>query len=68
MSSSFLGMDEVVSVIPNRYRKLHTTRSWEFIGLPATAKRRLKVESNIIVGVFDTGLISFGFFILAKKI
>ncbi|XP_016499904.1 subtilisin-like protease SBT4.14 [Nicotiana tabacum] len=49
-------MDEVVSVIPNRYRKLHTTRSWEFIGLPATAKRRLKGESNIIVGVFDTGI------------
>nr|XP_016502596.1 PREDICTED: subtilisin-like protease SBT4.14 [Nicotiana tabacum] len=49
-------MDEVVSVIPNRYRKLHTTRSWEFIGLPATAKRRLKRESNIIVGVFDTGI------------
>ncbi|OIT39454.1 PREDICTED: subtilisin-like protease SBT4.14 [Nicotiana attenuata] len=49
-------MDEVVSVILNRYRKLHTTRSWEFIGLPATAKRRLKRESNIIVGVFDTGI------------
>ncbi|KAH0726416.1 hypothetical protein KY290_004040 [Solanum tuberosum] len=49
-------MDEVASVIPNRYRKLHTTRSWEFIGLPATAKRRLKGESNIIVGVFDTGV------------
>ncbi|WMV11356.1 hypothetical protein MTR67_004741 [Solanum verrucosum] len=49
-------MDEVASVIPNRYRKLHTTRSWEFIGLPATAKRRLNGESNIIVGVFDTGV------------
>ncbi|KAK4738708.1 hypothetical protein R3W88_002405 [Solanum pinnatisectum] len=49
-------MDEVASVIPNRYRKLHTTRSWEFIGLPATAKRRLTGESNIIVGVFDTGV------------
>ncbi|XP_059312774.1 subtilisin-like protease SBT4.14 isoform X2 [Lycium ferocissimum] len=50
------GMDEVASVIPSRYRRLHTTRSWEFIGLPATAKRRLKGESNIIVGVFDTGI------------
>ncbi|XP_060218726.1 subtilisin-like protease SBT4.14 [Lycium barbarum] len=49
-------MDEVASVIPSRYRRLHTTRSWEFIGLPATAKRRLKGESNIIVGVFDTGI------------
>ncbi|CAI9101659.1 OLC1v1039032C1 [Oldenlandia corymbosa var. corymbosa] len=50
------GMDEVVSVIPNRYRKLHTTKSWEFIGLPTTAERNLQVESDIIVGVFDTGI------------
>ncbi|XP_028801168.1 subtilisin-like protease SBT4.14 isoform X2 [Neltuma alba] len=48
-------MKEVVSVIPNRYRKLHTTRSWDFIGLPLTAKRRLKLEKDIIVGLLDTG-------------
>lgn len=52
------GMHEVASVIPNRYHKLHTTRSWEFIGLPPTAKRNLNVESNIIVGVLDTGDVS----------
>ncbi|KAI9113009.1 hypothetical protein K1719_015941 [Acacia pycnantha] len=48
-------MEEVVSVIPNGYRKLHTTRSWDFIGLPETAKRRLKLERDIIVGLLDTG-------------
>nr|GLL34424.1 subtilisin-like protease SBT4.14 isoform X2 [Ipomoea trifida] len=49
-------LPEVASVIPNRYHKLHTTRSWEFIGLPPTARRNLKAESNIIVGVLDTGI------------
>ncbi|XP_010106763.2 subtilisin-like protease SBT4.14 [Morus notabilis] len=49
-------MDEVLSVIPNRYRKLHTTKSWDFIGLPLTARRKLKAESNIVVGLFDTGI------------
>ncbi|XP_027158678.1 subtilisin-like protease SBT4.14 [Coffea eugenioides] len=49
-------LDGVGSVIPNRYHKLHTTKSWEFIGLPPTAKRNLQVESNIIVGVLDTGI------------
>nr|GMD34774.1 subtilisin-like protease SBT4.14 [Ipomoea batatas] len=51
-------LPEVASVIPNRYHKLHTTRSWEFIGLPPTARRNLKAESNIIVGVLDTGYVS----------
>ncbi|WVZ16554.1 hypothetical protein V8G54_009536 [Vigna mungo] len=52
----YLAMDEVVSVIPNQYRKLHTTRSWDFIGLPLTAKRKLKSESDIIVALLDTGV------------
>ncbi|KAH1106971.1 hypothetical protein J1N35_010739 [Gossypium stocksii] len=50
------GLDEVASVFPNRYRKLHTTKSWDFIGLPLTAKRNLKFERNIIVGLLDTGI------------
>ncbi|KAK6142863.1 hypothetical protein DH2020_023211 [Rehmannia glutinosa] len=49
-------MDEVVSVFPNRYHKLHTTKSWEFLGLTPSSKRNLKLESNIIVGLFDTGI------------
>ncbi|XP_015961565.1 subtilisin-like protease SBT4.14 isoform X2 [Arachis duranensis] len=49
-------MDEVLLVFRNQYRKLHTTRSWNFIGLPVTAKRRLQFESDIVVGVLDTGI------------
>ncbi|KAF5466901.1 hypothetical protein F2P56_016783 [Juglans regia] len=49
-------MEEVLSVIPNRYHKLHTTKSWDFIGLPLTARRKLRMESDIIVGLFDTGI------------
>ncbi|KAJ6729835.1 PROPROTEIN CONVERTASE SUBTILISIN/KEXIN [Salix viminalis] len=41
-------LDEVLSVFPNRYHKLHTTKSWDFIGLPSTAKRNLKMERNIV--------------------
>ncbi|KAL3624481.1 hypothetical protein CASFOL_031149 [Castilleja foliolosa] len=48
-------MDEVVSVFRNQYHKLHTTRSWDFIGLTPSSKR-VKAESDIIVGVFDTGI------------
>ncbi|GAA0145464.1 hypothetical protein Leryth_026319 [Lithospermum erythrorhizon] len=49
-------LDGVLHVFRNQYHKLHTTRSWDFIGLPTTAKRNLKLESNIIVGLFDTGI------------
>lgn len=49
-------MNEVLSVFPNQYRKLHTTRSWNFIGLPLTAKRKLKSEGDTIVALLDTGL------------
>ncbi|KAG5251493.1 xylem serine proteinase [Salix suchowensis] len=49
-------LDEVLSVFPNRYHKLHTTKSWDFIGLPSTAKRNLKMERNIVVGLLDTGI------------
>ncbi|KAE8727518.1 Xylem serine peptidase 1 isoform 2 [Hibiscus syriacus] len=48
------GLEEVASVFPNRYRKLHTTKSWDFIGLPSTARRNLKLERNIVVGLLDT--------------
>ncbi|RYR71930.1 hypothetical protein Ahy_A02g006141 [Arachis hypogaea] len=51
-----LAKDEVLSLFPNRYHKLHTTRSWDFIGLPLTAKRKLQSESDTIVGLLDTGV------------
>ncbi|KAJ6742430.1 PROPROTEIN CONVERTASE SUBTILISIN/KEXIN [Salix viminalis] len=48
--------DGVVSVFANTRNRLHTTRSWDFLGMPQTAKRRLDIESNIVVGVLDTGI------------
>nr|KYP71103.1 Xylem serine proteinase 1 [Cajanus cajan] len=48
--------DSVVSVFPNTLRKLHTTRSWDFLGMPQNVKRNSNVESHIIVGVLDTGI------------
>lgn len=45
-----------MSVFPNTMRKLHTTRSWDFLGMPEkTKKRNPKAESNMIVGLLDTG-------------
>ncbi|TYH56225.1 hypothetical protein ES332_D08G002600v1 [Gossypium tomentosum] len=50
--SSFKG---VVSVFPSKVYHLHTTRSWDFLGLNQTVKRNA-TESDVIVGVFDTGI------------
>ncbi|KAF8397397.1 hypothetical protein HHK36_016310 [Tetracentron sinense] len=49
-------MEGIVSVFPSRTLKLHTTRSWDFMGFPETVKRNPTVESDTIVGVIDTGI------------
>ncbi|KAJ9557588.1 hypothetical protein OSB04_012202 [Centaurea solstitialis] len=49
------GMDGVVSVFPSKKHKLATTSSWDFIGFPLTVNRST-TESDIIIGVFDTGI------------
>ena len=46
----------MLSVFPSRTLQLQTTRSWEFIGLTKTAKRNPTVESDVIIGVLDTGI------------
>ncbi|KAI3707571.1 hypothetical protein L6452_26197 [Arctium lappa] len=47
----------VLSVFPNTIRKLQTTRSWDFVGMPLKrTERNTKVESNLIIGVIDTGI------------
>ncbi|XVF12829.1 hypothetical protein REPUB_Repub08aG0153800 [Reevesia pubescens] len=50
----------VVQVIPNRIHKLHTTRSWEFMGLNDHSSKNLLRKSNmgegIIIGVIDSGV------------
>ncbi|XP_074348967.1 subtilisin-like protease SBT4.4 [Apium graveolens] len=50
------GRKEVVSVFQSRKFKLQTTRSWDFIGLHESVKRVPSVESDVIVGLIDTGI------------
>ncbi|CAH2069490.1 unnamed protein product, partial [Thlaspi arvense] len=51
-------MEGVVSVFPSKMYKLQTTASWNFMGLKEgnNTKRNLAVESDTIVGVFDSGI------------
>jgi hypothetical protein len=51
----------VVSVFLSTKRKLLTTRSWDFIGMPLSVERKPQVESSIVVGVVDTGMM-FSFY------
>ncbi|KAK6944014.1 Subtilisin-like protease, fibronectin type-III domain [Dillenia turbinata] len=48
--------NRVISVFPNTRHKLHTTRSWDFLGVPTTVKhgRISAAESDIIIGLLDT--------------
>ncbi|PSR93151.1 Cucumisin like [Actinidia chinensis var. chinensis] len=49
-------MEGVVSVFPNEKKELHTTRSWDFLGFPQQVRRAAGAESDIIVGMLDTGI------------
>ncbi|KAL4383274.1 hypothetical protein GQ457_15G028900 [Hibiscus cannabinus] len=51
--ASFKG---VVSVFPNKVYHLQTTRSWDFMGFNQTVKRNATAESNVVIGVLDTGI------------
>lgn len=53
--SFFLEMKGVASVFPSQVRNLHTTRSWNFLGFPTTARRNIEGERDVIVGLLDTG-------------
>ncbi|XP_027368502.1 cucumisin-like [Abrus precatorius] len=48
-------IDGVVSIIPNRNSKPQTSRSWDFLGFPEQV-RRIVTESNMVVGVIDSGI------------
>ncbi|KAI4348989.1 hypothetical protein L6164_009649 [Bauhinia variegata] len=48
--------ENVLSVFKNTKRKLHTTRSWDFLRMPLKVKRHSNIESHIIVGLLDTGI------------
>ncbi|KAI3955663.1 hypothetical protein MKW92_018491 [Papaver armeniacum] len=49
-------MEGIVSVFPSERHRLQTTRSWNFVGFSETAKRVHTVESDIIIGVIDSGI------------
>ncbi|CAJ2646818.1 unnamed protein product [Trifolium pratense] len=54
-------MPGVVSVFPNSKRKLHTTHSWDFMGLldDETMENKgysTKNQTNVIIGLIDTGI------------
>lgn len=44
-------MEGVVSVFPNTKLKLHTTRSWEFMGL--TESFTGPYDGDVIIGMLD---------------
>ncbi|KAL9228696.1 hypothetical protein vseg_004248 [Gypsophila vaccaria] len=50
------GFKEVVSVFPSETLHLQTTRSWDFVGLPEPTPDQLAAQSDIIIGVIDTGV------------
>ncbi|MQM21882.1 hypothetical protein Taro_054928, partial [Colocasia esculenta] len=54
---------EVISVFPNKLRKLHTVNSWEFLGLEKDGVvpdnsiwRRASYGRDVIIGNLDTGV------------
>ncbi|XP_050229804.1 subtilisin-like serine-protease S [Mercurialis annua] len=54
-------MPGVVSVFPNLKRKLHTTHSWDFMGLIGEETMEIpghstKNQVNVIIGFIDTGI------------
>ncbi|EYU28907.1 hypothetical protein MIMGU_mgv1a024881mg, partial [Erythranthe guttata] len=50
------GHEKVLSIFPNAIFHTHTTRSWDFMGFPMNIPRNLAVESDIIIGVIDSGI------------
>lgn len=48
-------MEGVISVLPNTILKLHTTRSWDFMGFTEPNYGWPSEEGEVIVGLIDTG-------------
>uniref|UniRef100_A0A803PME7 Uncharacterized protein n=1 Tax=Cannabis sativa TaxID=3483 RepID=A0A803PME7_CANSA len=58
-AESMAEFPEVIQVIPNRIHKLHTTRSWEFIGIRHNSRKNDLTENTgkgTIIGLIDTGV------------
>ncbi|CAL0317528.1 unnamed protein product [Lupinus luteus] len=52
----FRSMEGVVSVFESKKLELQTTRSWDFLGLKETSKESSPSESDMIIGVLDSGV------------
>uniref|UniRef100_A0A7N0VM55 Peptidase S8/S53 domain-containing protein n=1 Tax=Kalanchoe fedtschenkoi TaxID=63787 RepID=A0A7N0VM55_KALFE len=52
----YKGIKEVLSVFPSKKCQLHTTRSWDFMGFAENITRNPTLESDIIIGVLDSGI------------
>lgn len=48
--------EAVVSVFESRTLHTQTTRSWDFMGFFKNVHRNPSYESNVIIGVIDTGI------------
>ncbi|KAK9062465.1 hypothetical protein SSX86_019651 [Deinandra increscens subsp. villosa] len=61
-AATLAGMEQVISVFKSRILALHTTRSWDFMGLnlnptaDQSSPLQLTHGDNTIVGLFDTGI------------
>ncbi|PQQ00407.1 subtilisin-like protease SBT4.3 [Prunus yedoensis var. nudiflora] len=55
-SEKLANMEDVVSVFPSRTYQLQTTRSWDFMGFGETITQNATAESDVIIGVIDTGV------------
>lgn len=48
-------MEGIVSVIPNHRLKLHTTRSWDFMGF-SKGQLGASVGGEVVIGLLDSGI------------
>lgn len=64
----YVEIEEVVSVFKSKTLQLHTTRSWDFMGLTldymspkllTTQQQPVYGAHDVIVGIFDTGISYF---------
>ncbi|KAF0891567.1 hypothetical protein E2562_010561, partial [Oryza meyeriana var. granulata] len=59
-ASKIRGLPDVVSVRENQIHRMHTSRSWDFLGMdyrqPNGLLAKAKYGEGIIIGVIDTGI------------
>ncbi|XP_047314326.1 cucumisin-like [Impatiens glandulifera] len=55
-SKRISSIKEEVVIFPNKNHHLQTTRSWDFLHFPQRIRREHTVESDIIVGIIDSGI------------